>query len=113
MEKYNDSPTLRNDSISDLESTTLLPNTPHTTPDSRQRQNYVYLTLFNLFIFTLSMISLICTVMTQKDISGYDAAKLMDQFGIYCELAKGVCLGWERRLMKKQHQRYKKSNIRA
>lgn len=87
MEKYNDSPTLRNDSISDFESTTLLP-TPHTTQASHRRQNYIYLTLFNLFIFTLSMLSLICTVMTQKDISGYDAAKLMDQFGIYCESAK-------------------------
>lgn len=45
----------------------------------------VYLTLFNLFLFTLSMLSLICAVMSQKDSSGNSVAKLMDQFGLFCE----------------------------
>jgi hypothetical protein len=48
-----------------------------------RRLNYVYLTLFNLFIFTLSMLSLICAVMSQKDNSSHSAAKLMDQFDIF------------------------------
>ena len=51
--------------------------------DVTWRRNYVYLTLFNLFIFTLSMLSLICAVMSQKDNSGHMAAKLMDQFDIF------------------------------
>lgn len=51
--------------------------------ESARRRNYVYLTLFNLFIFTLSMLSLICAVMSQKDSSSHSAAKLMDQFDIF------------------------------
>jgi hypothetical protein len=81
MEKYTDTSL---PSPSTFESTTLL-STNHIQPETLRRRNYLYLTLANLFIFTLSMISLICAVMSQKDSSGYDAAKLMDQFGIYCE----------------------------
>lgn len=51
--------------------------------ETTRRRNYVYLTLFNLFIFTLSMLSLICAVMSQKDNSTHSAAKLMDQFDIF------------------------------
>lgn len=51
--------------------------------ETTRRRNYIYLTLFNLFIFTLSMLSLICAVMSQKDNSGHSAAKLMDQFDIF------------------------------
>ena len=51
--------------------------------EATRRRNYVYLTLFNLFIFTLSMLSLICAVMSQKDSSGHTAAKLMGQFDIF------------------------------
>ena len=83
MEKYNDSTSSQADP-SDFENTALL-NTQHHKQETQRRQNYIYLTLFNLFIFTLSMLSLICAVMSQKDISAYDAAKLMDEFGIFCE----------------------------
>lgn len=51
--------------------------------DNTKRRNYVYITLFNLFIFTLSMLSLICAVMSQKGSSSHSAAKLMDQFDIF------------------------------
>lgn len=82
MEKYNDSESVPRDS--DAENTAFL-NTHFQEEDVQRRRNMVYLTLFNLFIFTLSMLSLICAVMSQKDDSGHSAAKLMDQFGIFCK----------------------------
>jgi hypothetical protein len=82
MEKYADSTSPSQDA-SDYENAALL-NANFTKQETQRRRNYVYLTLFNLFIFTLSMLSLICAVMSQKD-SSYSAAKLMDQFGVYCE----------------------------
>jgi hypothetical protein len=84
MEKYNDStsPSPSHDA-SDFENAALL-NTNYTKQENQRRRTYVYLTLFNLFIFTLSMLSLICAVMSQKDSSSYSTAKLMDQFGIFC-----------------------------
>jgi hypothetical protein len=83
MEKYNDSPSSKGDST-DFEDAALL-NIQYQKQETQRRHNYVYLTLFNLFIFTLSMLSLICAVMSQKNISGYDAAMLMDQFEIFCK----------------------------
>lgn len=83
MEKYNDSPSSPSHPASDFEDAALL-NSQHTKrEESQRRQNYIYLTLFNLFIFTLSMLSLICAVMSQKDTSSYSTAKLMDQFGMH------------------------------
>ncbi|KAF1832046.1 hypothetical protein BDW02DRAFT_632368 [Decorospora gaudefroyi] len=79
MEKYTDSSTSQPDS----ENAAFLPPQYQTEDPQRRRKNYVYLTLFNLFLFTLSMLSLICAVMSQKDTSGHSAAKLMDQFGIF------------------------------
>jgi hypothetical protein len=80
MEKHN---TDSSSSSDDYENATLL-NSQYTKKDGDRRRNYVWLTLANLFIFTLSMLSLICTVMSQKDNSGHSAAKLMDQFDIFC-----------------------------
>ncbi|KAF2849478.1 hypothetical protein T440DRAFT_519068 [Plenodomus tracheiphilus IPT5] len=82
MEKYNDSPSSPRPSES--ENIAFL-NPSYQAPDLHQqrRRNLIYLTLANLFIFTLSMLSLICAVMSQKDDSGNSAAKLMDHFGIY------------------------------
>jgi hypothetical protein len=82
MEKYNDATSPSQDA-SDFENASLL-NTNYVKQETQRRRNYIYLTLFNLFIFTLSMLSLICAVMSQKDSSSYSAAKLMDQFGIFC-----------------------------
>jgi hypothetical protein len=82
MEKYNDSPSTSQGS-SDFENASLL-NTNYMKQETQRRRNYVWLTLANLFVFTLSMLSLICAVMSQKDTSAYGAAKLMDQFGIFC-----------------------------
>jgi hypothetical protein len=80
MEKYTDS----SSTASDSENASFL-NTQYQ-KEATRRQSYVYLTLFNLFLFTLSMLSLICSVMSQKDSSGHSAAKLMDQFDIFCTL---------------------------
>ena len=85
MEKHN------TDSSSDDYENAALLNSQYTKKDGDRRRNYVWLTLANLFIFTLSMLSLICTVMSQKDSSGHSAAKLMDQFGIFC-MCDGVVM---------------------
>jgi hypothetical protein len=88
MKKFADnSPITPQNPSPDYESSSLL-NTHYIKQDAQRRRNYVYLTLFNLFIFTLSMLSLICAVMSQKDSSGYSAAKLMDDFGIACTYCK-------------------------
>ncbi|KAF1850790.1 uncharacterized protein K460DRAFT_361559, partial [Cucurbitaria berberidis CBS 394.84] len=79
MEKYADS---ESSSQSDQENAAFL-NTLYQKQESQRRRNYAYLTLFNLFLFTLSMLSLITAVMTQKDDSGHSTAKLMDKFGIF------------------------------
>jgi len=81
MEKYVDSTS--SDGRADFEDAALL-NTNYIKQESQRRRNYVYVTLANLFLFTLSMLSLICAVMSQKDTSSYSTAKLMDQFGIFC-----------------------------
>jgi ABC-type transport system involved in multi-copper enzyme maturation permease subunit len=75
--------TLNNDSNEDQENAAFLNTSYLKDSETTRRRNYVYLTLFNLFIFTLSMLSLICAVMSQKDSSGHSAAKLMDQFDIF------------------------------
>ena len=79
MEKYTDS----SSSQGDAENTALI-TTPYQSDDRQRRRSYIYLTLFNLFLFTVSMLSLLCSVMSQKDYSGHSAAKLMDQFDIFC-----------------------------
>jgi hypothetical protein len=79
MEKYTDSTSPQADS----ENSSFLP-TSYPKPDTQRRRGIIYLTLFNLFLFTLSMLSLICAVMSQKDSSGNSAAKLMDQFDVFC-----------------------------
>ncbi|KAF9693206.1 hypothetical protein EKO04_008734 [Ascochyta lentis] len=75
--------TLATSSNDDYENAAFLNSSYLKESDTTRRRNYVYLTLFNLFIFTLSMLSLICAVMSQKDSSGHSAAKLMDQFDIF------------------------------
>jgi hypothetical protein len=79
MEKYTDSSSSQGDS----ENTAFI-TTQYQRDDRQRRKSYIYLTLFNLFLFTLSMLSLICSVMSQKDFSGHSAAKLMDQFDVFC-----------------------------
>jgi hypothetical protein len=86
MEKYT---TDASSSSEDFENATLL-NSQYTKKDGDRRRTYVWLTLANLFIFTLSMLSLICAVMSQKDNSGHSAAKLMDQFDMFCRYADDV-----------------------
>ena len=79
MEKYTDSNPVQSDS----ENAAFL-NTQYQKEERQQRRSYIYLTLFNLFLFTLSMLSLICTVMSQKDTAGHSTAALYDQFDMFC-----------------------------
>lgn len=80
MEKYADN----HSQDADSESATLIASESLRDETSQRRQNFVWLTLLNLFIFVISMLSMVCTVMTQRDPSGNTAAQLMDQFGIFC-----------------------------
>ncbi|RMZ70078.1 tat pathway signal sequence [Pyrenophora seminiperda CCB06] len=73
---------MENSVHSDSENAAFL-NTQYQKEDRQQRRNYMYLMLFNLFLFTLSMLSLICTVMSQKDTAGHSAAALYDQFNLF------------------------------
>ena len=75
--------TLAASSNDDYENAAFLNSSYLKESDNTKRRNYIYLTLFNLFIFTLSILSLICAVMSQKDSSSHSAAKLMDQFDIF------------------------------
>lgn len=60
--------------------------------DDKKRRQMIWLTYFNLFLFTISAMSLVCAVVSQRSISTHSAAKLMDQFGIFCKLKHvGVC----------------------
>ena len=86
MEKYTDSSSQQSDSENAVFITT-----QYQRDDTKRRQSFVYLTLFNLFLFTLSMLSLICAVMSQKDTSGHSAAKLMDQLDIFCKDLHSGC----------------------
>lgn len=52
--------------------------------ETARRKGMTYLLLANLFIFTMSMLTLICAVYSQKSQSTYAAARLMDEFGVFC-----------------------------
>ncbi|KAJ5028235.1 hypothetical protein J3E71DRAFT_379162 [Bipolaris maydis] len=86
MEKYADTHSQDVDS----ESATLIASESLHDETSQRRQNFVWLTLFNLFIFVISMLSMVCTVMSQRDPSGNTAAQLMDQFGVFSPLMHKV-----------------------
>jgi hypothetical protein len=53
--------------------------------DGKKRRQMICLTFFNLFLFTISAMALTCAVVSQRSTSGHSAAKLMDQFGIFCK----------------------------
>ncbi|EMD62336.1 hypothetical protein COCSADRAFT_172810 [Bipolaris sorokiniana ND90Pr] len=86
MEKYADT----HSQDADSENATLISSESLRDEKSQRRQNFVWLTLFNLFIFVISMLSMVCTVMSQRDPSGNTAAQLMDQFGIFSPLMHQV-----------------------
>ncbi|KAJ4353555.1 uncharacterized protein N0V89_005285 [Didymosphaeria variabile] len=51
--------------------------------ESAKRKGMTYLLLANLFVFTMSLLTLICAVYAQKSQSTYSAARLMDEFGVF------------------------------
>lgn len=57
----------------------------HYVKETARRRGMMYLTFFNLFLFMLSALTLICAVYSQHSKSTYSAAALMDEFGIFCE----------------------------
>lgn len=68
--------------VGDDEKTAFL-NT-HFLKEEKRKRGMLWLTLFNLFIFMMSLMTLVCAVFSQKVTSIHSAAKLMDQFGIFC-----------------------------
>ncbi|KAL1607979.1 hypothetical protein SLS60_002918 [Paraconiothyrium brasiliense] len=51
--------------------------------ETAKRKGMTYLLLANLFVFTMSLLTLICAVYAQKSQSTYSAARLMDEFGVF------------------------------
>ncbi|OAG06061.1 uncharacterized protein CC84DRAFT_1187106 [Paraphaeosphaeria sporulosa] len=68
-------------STNDGETTSFL-NRDHIKETAR-RKGMTYLLLANLFVFTMSMLTLICAVYSQRSQSTYSAARLMDEFGVF------------------------------
>ncbi|KAF9730930.1 hypothetical protein PMIN04_004014 [Paraphaeosphaeria minitans] len=51
--------------------------------ETARRKGMTYLLLANLFMFTMSMLTLICAIYSQRSQSTYSAARLMDEFGVF------------------------------
>lgn len=71
------------DDFKQEDETTSFLNTNHIKETTR-RKGMTYILLANLFIFTLSLLTLVCAVYSQRSQSVYSAARLMDEFGVFC-----------------------------
>jgi hypothetical protein len=69
-------------SSQDGETTSFL-NKNHPTETAR-RKGMTYLLLANLFVFVMSALTLVCAIYSQTSQSTYSAARLMDEFGVFC-----------------------------
>ncbi|KAF2650826.1 hypothetical protein K491DRAFT_608121 [Lophiostoma macrostomum CBS 122681] len=82
MEKYGP---LRGDdesrSSSEVDRTAILNN--QYALQEKKRKQMIWLTFFNLFLFSISAMALTCAVVSQRSIATHSAAKLMDQFDIF------------------------------
>lgn len=83
MEKYNSTQLDSDDgrSSNDFENVALL-NSQYLKDDKRRTQ-FLWLTFFNLFLFVVSALTLVCTTMSQRSPSKHATAKLMDEFGLF------------------------------
>lgn len=52
--------------------------------ETARRKGLNYLLLANLFVFVMSALTLVCAVYSQRSQSTYSAARLMDEFGVFC-----------------------------
>lgn len=52
--------------------------------ETARRKGMTYLLLGNLFVFTMSLLTLVCAVYSQRSRSTYSASRLMDEFGVFC-----------------------------
>ncbi|KAF2122313.1 hypothetical protein BDV96DRAFT_640362 [Lophiotrema nucula] len=79
------SPRYEDDSSSagDNEKTSFLHDDSVNQKESWIRRNMVLLTFFNLFLFMISALTLLCAVFSQSTTSIHSAAKLMDDFSIF------------------------------
>lgn len=57
--------------------------------ETARRKGMTYLLLANLFVFMLSALTLVCAVYSQHSQYTYEAAKIMDEFGIFCKSVQG------------------------
>ena len=82
MEKQNE---VEYDDFAQESETTSFLNKDHIKETAR-RKGMTYLLLGNLFVFTMSLLTLVCAVYSQRSRSTYSAARLMDEFGVFCTL---------------------------
>lgn len=86
MEKQAQNDAEYDDFSQDGETTSFL-NSGHI-KEAAKRKGTTYLLLANLFIFTMSLLTLVCAVYSQRSQSTYSAARLMDEFGVFCTAFK-------------------------
>jgi len=83
MEKQTQNENEYDDFSSRGDETTGFLSQSHVTETAR-RKGMTYMLLGNLFVFIMSTLTLICAVYSQRSQSTYSAARLMDEFGVYC-----------------------------
>ncbi|KAF2473007.1 uncharacterized protein BDR25DRAFT_283666 [Lindgomyces ingoldianus] len=84
--KYTDRDDLSSEG--DYEKTAFLNN--HYIKEAKTKRGMLWITLFNLFLFTISIMILICAIFSQSTTYIHSAAKLMDDFDIYSPAAHVV-----------------------
>ncbi|KAF1976489.1 hypothetical protein BU23DRAFT_501530 [Bimuria novae-zelandiae CBS 107.79] len=70
------------DDFSQDDETTSFLNKDHAKEIVRKK-GMTYVLLANLFVFTMSLLTLVCAVYSQRSQSTYSAARLMDEFGVF------------------------------
>ena len=84
MEKYNPTPLDSDDSRSSNEYENAAFLNSQVLKDEKKRKQFLWLTFFNMFLFVISALTLVCTTVSQRSPSIHAAAKLMNEFGIFC-----------------------------
>jgi hypothetical protein len=82
MERYEDDPS----SVADLGEAAFL-DSQYVREQTKEADAQAYILqyfLFNIFLFTISALSIVCTVFTQKSPATHSTAALMEEFDPFC-----------------------------
>ena len=74
------------------ENTSFLANNGESMKETVRRKSVKYLLLANLFVFTMSALTLVCAIYMQHSKATYTTAGLMDEFDLFCKLT------WNKRI---------------